>query len=227
MLTTTCALMEDVPATDHEAPRKLRLVRGQERATGTIRVAVADSQALLRAGFRVVLEREAGIVVVGEAATGEEAVALVRHTRPDVVLVDVHLPGLDPVRAMRGILAEPGVAVMLLAGSQGDDRIFAALRAGAGGLLLKDTEPAELVRAVKALARGASVLSPIVTRQLTTDNETGPTCAVIPLTGRSHRKPPPREDPMLTPKVVEIRRGCVRGNRVSVRNAPPAPREVR
>jgi DNA-binding NarL/FixJ family response regulator len=220
--------MEDVPATDHEPPRRLRLVRGGERATGTIRVAVADSQALLRAGFRVVLEREAGIVVVGEATTGEEAVALARRTRPDVVLMDVHLPGLDPVRAMRGILAEPGVAVMLLAGSPGDDRIFAALRAGAGGLLLKDTEPAELVRAVKALARGATVLTPIVTRQLTTtDNETGPTCAVIPLAGRSHRKPPLWEDPMLTPKVVEIRRGCVRGNRVSVRNAPPAPREVR
>jgi DNA-binding NarL/FixJ family response regulator len=135
-------------------------------ASTAVRVVIADSQAVVRAGFRVLLEGDQRIRVVGEAATGEEAVALAHRTLPDVALVDAGLPGLDSVEATRRMASESGVAVMLLTASEGDERIFAALRAGAGGLLLKDAEPAELVSAVDALARGEALLSPILTRRL-------------------------------------------------------------
>jgi DNA-binding NarL/FixJ family response regulator len=104
--------------------------------------------------------------VIGEADTGEKTVALARSVRPDVVLMDVSLPGLDSVEATRQMLTQPGLAVMLLTGSEADERIFAALRAGVSGLLLKDTEPAELVRAVQLLARGEALLSSALTRRL-------------------------------------------------------------
>ena len=186
-----------------EAPaRRLRLVDGSG-AAGTINVAVADGQRLVRAGVRLLLEREPGIVVVGEAATGEEALALARRTRPDVMLIDIDVPGLDCVEATRRMLAEPGVAVMLLTTSETDgDRLFAALGAGAGGLLLKDTEPVELVRAVRLLGRGGR-LRP----------------------RPRHRKPPSREEHMLTPKVIEIRRGCAHGPTVRPANAAAGPHQ--
>jgi DNA-binding NarL/FixJ family response regulator len=135
-------------------------------AASAVRVLIAEGQALVRAGFRVLLERDGLITVVGEAATGDEAVALARRVRPDVVLIDATLPGLDCVDATARMVAESGVAVMLLTASDGDERIFAALRAGAIGLLLKDTEPAELARAVKLLARGDPLLSPGLARRL-------------------------------------------------------------
>jgi DNA-binding NarL/FixJ family response regulator len=105
-------------------------------------------------------------MVVGEAATGEQAVALASRTRPDVVLIDARLPGLDSVEVTGRISAGSGTAVMLLIASAGDERTFAALRAGASGVLLKDTEPAELVRAVELLARGEALLSPSLTRDV-------------------------------------------------------------
>jgi DNA-binding NarL/FixJ family response regulator len=188
----------------HDGPaRRLRLVQDSARAADTIRVAVADGQRLVRAGVRLLLERDPGIAVVGEAATGEEAIALARRTRPDVMLIDVHVPGLDCVEATRRMLAEPGVAVMLLTASETDQRLFAALGAGADGLLLKDTEPVELVRAVKLLGRGGR------------------------LRPRSrHRKRPSREEErMLTPKVVEIRRGCAHGPTVRPANAAAGPQQ--
>jgi DNA-binding NarL/FixJ family response regulator len=129
-------------------------------------VLIADGHALVRAGFRALLEADGRIEAVAEAATGEEAVALARWTRPDVVLMDADLPGLDCVEVTGRMLAEPGVAVILLAASESEDRIFAALRAGASCLLLKDTEPAELVRAVEVVARGDALLSPGLTRRL-------------------------------------------------------------
>jgi DNA-binding NarL/FixJ family response regulator len=129
-------------------------------AQAAVRVVIADGQELVRAGFRVLLEAEERITVVGEAASGEDVVDLARRARPDVVLLDVSLPGLDSVEAIRQILTLPDVAVMLLTGSESDDRIFAALRGGASGLLVKDTDPAELVRAVELLARGEALLSP-------------------------------------------------------------------
>jgi DNA-binding NarL/FixJ family response regulator len=145
--------------------RRVRL-SGRKAATPSVRVVIADGQALVRAGFRFLLENTERIAVVGEASDGEQAVALASRLRPDVVLMDANLPGLDCVEATRQVLAEPGRAVMLLTGSEGDERIFDALRAGASGLLLKDTEPTELVRAVELVARGEASLSPPLTRRL-------------------------------------------------------------
>jgi DNA-binding NarL/FixJ family response regulator len=139
---------------------------GPVAASPPVRVLIADGQGLVRAGFRALLEDDERISVVGEAATGDEAVALARQIRPDVVMIDARLPGLDSVEATSRMFAESGVAVMLLTASEADERIFDALRAGASGLLLKDTEPAELVRAVEALARGEALLSPSLTRRL-------------------------------------------------------------
>src|SRR3954471_22351142 len=121
---------------------------GRTASSASVRVVIADGQALVRAGFRVLLEGGNRIAVAGEAADGDEAVALAHRIRPDVVLLDANLPGLDSLEATRQ-LAEAGVAVMLLTESEHDERPFAALRAGATGLLNKDAEPAELVRAVE------------------------------------------------------------------------------
>jgi DNA-binding NarL/FixJ family response regulator len=135
-------------------------------ATPAVRVLIADAQALVRAGYRALLESGGRVRVVGEASSGEEAVAAASRLRPDVVLLDATLPGLNSVEATSRILATPGIAVMLLTASEQDERIFAALRAGARGLLVKDTEPAELVRAIELLARGDALLSPSLTRRL-------------------------------------------------------------
>jgi DNA-binding NarL/FixJ family response regulator len=140
--------------------------RGHLVASTAVRVVIADGHALVRAGLRVLLEGEERIRVVGEAISGEEAVALTGRISPDVVLIDAGLPGLDSVEATRRMASQSGVAVMLLTASEGEERMFDALRAGASGLLLKDAEPAELVRAVDALARGEALLSPILTRRL-------------------------------------------------------------
>jgi DNA-binding NarL/FixJ family response regulator len=190
MLSTT-----DLQPARRRPRRRLTLVGGTDCVTRTIRVVVADGQELARTRLRVVLERQAGIAVVGEAATGDEAVALARRTRPDVVLMDVHVPGLDVVQATRDMVAHSGIRVMLLSGREGDDRIRAALRAGAGGLLLKDAAAPELVRAVWVLAQGAAVLSPVVARQLASDQNFGQACAVIPLCDRSRRQQSLRRTP--------------------------------
>jgi DNA-binding NarL/FixJ family response regulator len=151
---------------------RLRLLRGEGEcaqgpaATHEIRVLIAGPQTLVRAALRLVLEAEAGIVVAGEAGTGEDAVALARRTRPDVVLLDTSLPGLDPVAATRRIAMLPEARVMLLGASERDASVFPVLRAGASGFLVKDSDPAELVRAVRVLARGDAMLSPAVTRRL-------------------------------------------------------------
>jgi DNA-binding NarL/FixJ family response regulator len=194
MQATTLATIDLQPA--RRGPhRRLTVVGETDCGTRTIRVALAEGQELVRARLRLVLERQDGIAVVGEAATGDEAVALARRTRPDVVLMDVNVPGLDFVQATREMVTQPGISVMLLSGREGDDRIRAALRAGAAGLLLKDVAAAELVRAVRVLAQGAAVLSPSVARQLMTAQKSGPTCAVIPLRGRSHRQRSSRRTP--------------------------------
>src|SRR4051812_43565322 len=111
---------------------------GRAGAAPAVRVLIADGQALVRAGFRSLLESGGRISVVGEASSGEEAVAEACRLRPDVVLLDATLPGLDCVEATGRILADPGIAVMLVAATEQDERIFATLRAGARGLLLKD-----------------------------------------------------------------------------------------
>jgi DNA-binding NarL/FixJ family response regulator len=139
---------------------------GTVAASPAVRVLIADGQALVRAGFRLLLEGASRISVVGEAATGDEALDLASRLRPEVVLLDADLPGPDCVEVTRQLLSESPAAVMLLTASDSDERIFAALGAGASGLILKDTEPAELVRAIRAMARGDASLSPRVTRRL-------------------------------------------------------------
>jgi DNA-binding NarL/FixJ family response regulator len=134
-----------------------------------IRVLLADDQALVRAGFRVLLESDVGIDVAGEAANGEEAVSLARQTRPDVVLMDIRMPVLDGLEATRRIVADEdlaGTRVLILTTFEVDEYVFEALRAGASGFVVKDIEPAELLQAVRVVASGNALLSPGVTRRL-------------------------------------------------------------
>jgi DNA-binding NarL/FixJ family response regulator len=134
-----------------------------------IRVLLVDDQALVRAGLRVLLEGEDDIVVVGEAADGGEAAALVRRLKPDVVLMDVSMPVIDGLAATREIVGDKRSAeakVLILTTFESDENIFEALRAGASGFLVKDTEPTELLRAVRIIARGDALLSPNATRRL-------------------------------------------------------------
>jgi DNA-binding NarL/FixJ family response regulator len=135
----------------------------------TIRVVVADDQAVVRFGFRTILESEPDIEVVGEAADGAEAVAVARRTRPDVALVDVRMPGVDGIAATAE-LAGPGVedpvAVLVVTTFDLDEHVFAAFRSGASGFVLKDVEPDDLVAAVRAVAAGDGVVAPGVTRRL-------------------------------------------------------------
>ncbi|HEX4717963.1 MAG TPA: response regulator transcription factor, partial [Thermoleophilaceae bacterium] len=158
----------DVPIRGIAAVRPLRpaLVSGDAAPAPAIRVLLADGQALVRAGVRLLLEVDERITVVGEAASGEETLALVAEIGPDVVMIDTRLPGLDSVETTRRIASEAGVAVMLLTAGESDERIFAALRAGASGLLPKDTQPTKLVQAIEALAQGEALLSPGLTRRL-------------------------------------------------------------
>ena len=134
-----------------------------------IRVALADDQHLVRAGFRVLLSSEPDIQVVGEAADGDAAVELVRTVVPDVVLMDIRMPGLDGIGATSAIVADPALAdvkVVVVTTFELDEYVFDALRAGASGFLVKHTEPAELIRAVRVIAAGDALLSPSVTRTL-------------------------------------------------------------
>jgi DNA-binding NarL/FixJ family response regulator len=134
-----------------------------------IRVVVADDEALVRLGLRVLLETEDDLTMVGEASDGHAAVELVRRTRPDVVLLDVRMPGVDGLQALRAIVATPelaGTRVLVLTTFELDEYVFEALRDGASGFLIKDTEPAELLRAVRVVAAGGSLLSPTVTRRV-------------------------------------------------------------
>jgi DNA-binding NarL/FixJ family response regulator len=134
-----------------------------------IRVALADDQALVRAGFRALLNAESDIQVAGEAADGAEAVALVRRERPDVVLMDIRMPESDGLEATRAIVADERLAevrVVILTTFELDEYVFDALRSGASGFLVKDTEPADLVQAVRLVAGGEALLSPSVTRRL-------------------------------------------------------------
>ena len=134
-----------------------------------IRVLLADDQALIRAGFRVLVEAAGDIEVVGEAVNGEQAVALARAERPDVILMDIRMPEVDGLEATRRIAADAdlaGVKVVILTTFETDEYVYQALRAGAGGFLVKDAEPEELIHAVRVVARGDALLSPSVTRRL-------------------------------------------------------------
>jgi DNA-binding NarL/FixJ family response regulator len=133
----------------------------------SLRVAIADDQALVRGGFRMILDARDDIEVVGEAGDGEEAVALVRRLEPDVVLMDVRMPRVDGIEATRRIAASGSRArIVILTTYDVDEYVFAALRAGASGFLLKDVRPLELVEAVRVVADGDALLAPSVTRRL-------------------------------------------------------------
>jgi DNA-binding NarL/FixJ family response regulator len=135
----------------------------------TTRVVVADDQALVRAGLRALLEAEPDLEVVGEAADGARAVELARSAAADVVLMDIRMPGVDGLEATRRIAADEGLAgvrVLVLTTFQHDEYVFSALRAGAGGFLLKDADPEELLRATRVVAAGEALLAPAVTRRV-------------------------------------------------------------
>jgi DNA-binding NarL/FixJ family response regulator len=132
-----------------------------------VRVAIADDQALVRAGFRMILNAQDGIEVVGEAANGREAVALWRRARPDVLLLDIRMPEMDGLEAAGQILAEGGEGrVIMLTTFDLDEYVYAALQVGASGFLLKDVTPEQLTLAVQAVAAGDAMLAPSITRRL-------------------------------------------------------------
>ncbi len=135
----------------------------------TIRVLVADDQALVRGSFRILVDTAPDLTAVGEAASGTEAVELARSEKPDLVLMDIRMPGVDGIEATRQITADPqtsAVRVLILTTFDLDEYVFAALRAGASGFLLKDTPPADLLAAIRVVAAGDALLAPGVTRRL-------------------------------------------------------------
>jgi DNA-binding NarL/FixJ family response regulator len=134
-----------------------------------IRVLIADDQALVRGSFRVLVETAPGLVVIGEAATGLEAVEMTRSERPDVILMDVRMPEMDGIEATRRICACPSTSqarVLILTTFDLDAYVYGALRAGASGFLLKDTTPASLLDAIAVVAAGDALLAPAITRRL-------------------------------------------------------------
>ncbi len=135
-------------------------------APGEISVLIVDDQRLVRSGFAVILGTEPGITVVGQAADGEEAVTLARQLTPSVVLLDIRMPNMDGLTAARHILAETASRVLMLTTFDSDEYVYAALRAGASGFLLKDAPAEQLVGAVRSVAAGDALIDPSITRRL-------------------------------------------------------------
>ena len=170
----------------------------------SIGVLIADDQALVRAGFRMVLEAEDDITVVGEAANGEQAVHGTRRLRPDVVLMDIRMPELDGIAATRQIAraeAEPTARVLILTTFDLDEYVYDALGAGASGFLLKDSPPEQLVTAIRVVAGGEALLAPSVTSRLIEQ---------FARTRAARRDPPPGLDD-LTPRELEVVKLVARG----------------
>jgi DNA-binding NarL/FixJ family response regulator len=150
-----------------------------------ITAVVADDQALVRAGFRMMLEAQPDIEVVGEAANGREAVLLTVRSRPDVVLMDVRMPQLDGIQATAELVRTGAAArVLILTTFHLDEYVYAALKAGASGFLLKDVDPPDLVAAVRCVARGDALLAPAVTRRLIEQHVARPAPATYPAVAR-------------------------------------------
>jgi NarL family two-component system response regulator LiaR len=166
-------------------------VPAQPKAQGPIRVLVVDDHAIVRRGIGALLATEPGIDVVGEAYDGHEAVAEVERLQPDVVLMDIVMPGMDGLEATRRITASaPQTRVLVLTSFAGDDQVFPAIRAGALGYLLKDSRPDELVAAIRQVHNGESWLDPLVARRLLQE-----------LAPRAGQDP---EDESLTPREIEV-----------------------
>ncbi|RCG28188.1 DNA-binding response regulator [Sphaerisporangium album] len=166
----------------------------------TVRVVVADDQAMVRAGLRMVVESEPGMDVVGQAADGAEAVALARRLRPDVVLMDISMPVMDGLAAARRILGEPDPPrVVMLTTFDTDENLYAALRAGASGFLLKLSPPEQLVEAIRVVAAGDALLDPAVTTR------------VIASFAGGHVPVTPRCLDELTPRELEVLSHLARG----------------
>ncbi|MEV7119970.1 response regulator transcription factor [Kitasatospora griseola] len=173
----------------------------------TIRVLIVDDQAMVRAGFAALLNAQADIDVVGDAANGRQALEVSGHTHPDVVLMDVRMPEMDGLEAARRLLDPPPGAVhrprvLMLTTFDVDDYVYEALRAGASGFLLKDAPPADLINAVRVVAAGDALLAPSVTRRLIADF--------------AQNRPTPRRDPRLrlnglTPRETEVLELIARG----------------
>jgi DNA-binding NarL/FixJ family response regulator len=167
------------------------------RSSTPIRVLLADDQVLVRAGFRLLLDTEDGFEVCGEAGDGAQAVALARQQHPDVVVMDVRMPGTDGLVATRRITADPdlaGVRVLVLTTFDVDEYVFEALRAGASGFVLKDIEPVELLSAIRVVAAGDALLAPSVTRRLVAEFAARP----------EHRRPDPATLRELTDREREV-----------------------
>ncbi|HEX4088678.1 MAG TPA: response regulator transcription factor [Trebonia sp.] len=164
----------------------------------TVRVLIADDQRLVRAGFRLILERQPDIEVVGEAASGAEAVTLARQLVPDVVLMDIRMPDLDGIQATRLIRADPGLKtarIIILTTFDLDEYVYLALRAGASGFLLKDLPPEQLAQAVFSASQGDTLLAPAITRRL-----------IEHFTATGHPAAAPQALGQLTPREVEVLR---------------------
>ena len=169
-----------------------------------IRILLVDDQALVRAGFRMILEAEEDMEVVGEAADGREAVTEARRLRPDVVLMDVRMPDVDGIEATRRLLAEDrsAVKVVMLTTFDMDEYVYDALRAGASGFLLKDVPPEQLVDGIRAIAKGDALLAPSVTRRVIEEFVRRPPASVRTL-------PPKLEE--LTARELEVLKLIARG----------------
>ena len=146
-----------------------------------IRVVIADDQALVRGGFHVLVDSADDLTVVGEASDGAEAVAMVKQERPDVVLMDIRMPTMDGLEATRHIIASTlETRVLVLTTFDLDEYVFAALKAGASGFLLKDTPPAALLAGIRTVAGGEALLSPSITRQLIQEYVNRPDSPALP-----------------------------------------------
>ena len=165
---------DDWSSRDHNTRTMCARLHGDNLGT-MIRVVLADDQVLVRAGFGALLAAEDDIEVAGEAADGREAVQLAQRVKPDVVLMDIRMPALDGIEATRRIAAEPGLSathVVILTTFDLDEYVFEGIRAGAAGFLVKDTDPSELIRAVRVVAGGEALLSPKITLRLISEYAT-------------------------------------------------------
>ena len=190
--------MADAPVSNGEPLQPGGAERPGE-VSGTISVVLADDQALMRMGFRMVLEAEEDIAVVGEASDGTSALAQAKALHPDVILMDVRMPGMNGIEATERIAREcPGTRVLILTTFDLDEYAFAGLRAGASGFLLKDTRPTELAEAIRTVASGEAVVSPRITQRMLEMFASS-----LPNSGTPAQASDPRID-SLTPREKEI-----------------------